>query len=141
MALSAAQVAKQWSERMQAAGQRMKDGVNEVTVSPTEQAAQAKDLWIAGVQKAAQEGRFEEGLRAVSLSDWKAAMIDKGVANMQTGARAAVGKVERFMRDLLPYTQSVRETIRAMPRGTLADSKARAAAAIDLMAAFRKSKR
>lgn len=134
-------VAKLWSERMQAAGQKMKDGVNAVTSSPMEAAAAAKDRWIAGVNKAAQEGTFEDGLRSVSLAEWKQAMTEKGVANMQTGARASVPKVERFLRDFLPYAESVSEEIKSMPKGTLADSIARSTAAITKLAAFRKGRR
>lgn len=141
MPLNPAAVAKLWSERMQSAGPKMKDGINAVQTSPTELAAQAKDRWIAGVNKAAAEGKYEDGLREVTLSDWKAAMIDKGVANMQTGARAAVSKVERFMRDFLPYAESVSEEIKSMPKGTLADSIARSTAAITKMAAFKRSRR
>lgn len=140
MPLSAAAVAKQWADRMQAAGQKMTDGVNNVTTSPTELAAQAKDRWIQGVTKAAADGKFEDGLRSVTLSDWKEAMIKKGVPNMQTGARAGQAKMERFLRDFLPFAEGVSQEIASMPKGTLQDSIARATAAITKLASYRRSR-
>lgn len=116
----------------------MKAGVDAVTVSPTEQAAAAKDQWIAGVQRAAAEGKFENGLRAVSLQDWKTAYKEKGIPAAANAARVAEPKMQRFLADFLPYAAQVSETVKAMPKGTLADSKARANAAIDMLAAYRK---
>lgn len=141
MPLNASAVAKLWADRAAAAGQRMKDGVNAVTESPTAKAAAAKDQWLAGVQRAATEGRYEDGLNAVTLQDWKTAMTEKGVSNMATGVRASVGKMERFLRDFLPYAESVSDEVRAMPKGTLQDSINRATAAITKLAQFRKSRR
>ena len=131
-------IAQKWADRLGRAADSVKNGVNSTTVSPTELAAQAKDRWIAGVQRAAEEGRFEEGLRSVSLSDWQKAMINKGIPNMQTGAREGVTKVEKFMRDFLPFAANVSETIKSMPKGTLQDSIARAETAIRMLAQYRK---
>lgn len=138
MAANPTTVAQKWASRMAGSGEAMKAGVAAVTTAPTELAAQAKDRYLAGVMRAAEEGKFEEGLRAVSLSDWQRAMTNKGVPNMQTGAREGVTKVEKFMRDFLPFAEQVSQEIAAMPKGSLEDSIARARAAITKMASYRR---
>lgn len=137
-ALNAATIAAKWGNRMAGAGEAMKNGVANVTVAPTQLAAAAKDRWIAGIQQAASEGRFEAGLQAVTLQDWQRAMTEKGVSNMQTGARTAVPKVQKFLADYLPFAAQVSDEVAAMPKGTIEDSVNRAAAAIRKLASYRK---
>lgn len=134
--LSAAAVAKKWADRTANSGEAMRAGVAAVTTSPTAAAAAAKDKWAAGVARAASEGTFEKGLAKVSLQDWQKAMSDKGVANLGTGVRAAQGDMQNFLTDFLPYAQQVSDTVQAMPKNTLEDSKARALAAIDMLAGY-----
>lgn len=136
--LNAAAIAAKWSNRMAGAGEAMKAGVAAVTVAPTQQAAAAKDRWIAGIQRSAAEGTYEQGLNAVTLQDWQRSMVDKGVTNMQTGARTAQPKVQKFLTDFLPFAASVSEEVAAMPKGTIEDSVNRAAAAIRKLASYRK---
>ena len=137
--LNASAVAAKWAARMAAAGDNMKNGVNAVTQNPAEAAAAAKDRWVAGIQKAAAAGKFEQGLANTTLQSWQKAMINKGIPNMQTGAREAQTKVQTFLSQLLPYTSDVSAKVKAMPKGTLSDSINRATAAITMMAQFRKS--
>lgn len=138
--LSPAAVAQKWANRMASAGESMKNGVQSVTVAPTEQAAAAKDRWMAGLQRAASENKFEAGLRRVSLEDWKRSMIDKGVSNMQNGARTAVPKVTAFLGEFLPFADNVSKEIQAMPKGTIEDSINRSTAAIRKLAAFKRTR-
>lgn len=136
--LNAQAVAAKWQSRMSAAGENIKSSVQTMTQNPAELAAQAKDRWIAGVQKAASEGKFENGLANVSLQDWQRAMVNKGIPNMLTGAREAQTKVQRFMQELLPYAADVSAKIRSMPKGTDQDGEARALETIRMMRRFRK---
>lgn len=133
-------VAQKWANRMASAGESMKAGVQGVTTAPTEQAAQAKDRWMAGLQRAATEGKFEAGLRRVTLEDWKRSMIDKGVANMQNGARTAVPKVQAFLAEFLPFADNVSAEVAAMPKGTIEDSINRSAAAIRKLSQFKRTR-
>jgi len=136
--MNAAAVAAKWASRMQAASETVKQGVQAMTTNPAELAIAAKDRWINGVQRAASEGRYEQGLSQVTLADIQRAMINKGIPNMMNGAREAQPKVQRFMSELLPYTAEVSAAVQAMPKGTLADSIARATRAIEMMAKFRR---
>lgn len=139
-ALSPNVAAQKWANRMASAGEAMKNGVQNVQTAPTEQAAQAKDRWMAGLQRAATEGKFEAGLRRVSLEDWKRSMIDKGVANMQNGARTAIPKVQAFLTEFLPFAESVSQEVASMPKGTIEDSINRSAAAIRKLASFKRTR-
>jgi hypothetical protein len=123
--LSAAAVADKWANRTANAADAMKAGVAAVTEAPTQKAAAAKDKWLAGVQAAAANGRFEDGLNAVSLQDWQKAMTDKGIPNMANGVRMAKQKMQNFLTNFLPFAQQVSDEIAAMPSGTVEDSRAR----------------
>lgn len=138
MALSAAAVAKKWADNMANAGAAMKAGVQAVTINPAAQAAAAKDLWLQGVQRAAAEGSFEAGLANTTLQSWQSSMINKGVPNMQTGVKEGLPKMQAFLQDFLPFAQQVSDNVKAMPKGTLANSIARAAAAITQLASYKK---
>lgn len=134
-------VAQKWKRNLQQATQTIKDGVTAVTKSPMEAAAAQKAAYVAGVQRAADSGKWEAGLRSVSTQSWKDAMINKGVPRISSGVEGAVTKVQSFFAQLLPYTAQVSATIRAMPKGTIEDSVARAAAAIRMMSNFTYAKK
>lgn len=139
--LNSQEIAAKWQRNTGAAQTAMKEGVMRVTESPMERAAQAKDRYVAGVQAAADSGKWEEGLRSVSLDDWKRLMIDKGVARVAGGVKEAMPKMVQFMDQLLPYTDAVSREIQAMPKGTLSDSAARMVKNMEKMSEFRFRKR
>lgn len=119
------EAAMAWSRGMLAAGSKIKDGVSRVTESPMAKAAQKAEAYVAGVQQAVQDGRWQAGLLSVSLEDWKQSMLQKGVANMQTGVKAGESKVRDFMQQFLPFAERVAQTVRAMPSDTLEQRLAR----------------
>lgn len=132
-------VAQRWKNGMNNATDKIKDGVNGVTESPMAKAAANVDGYVQGVQRAAQSGKWAAGLNRVSLSDWKSQMVGKGIANMSNGVNSAVPKVTRFLTDFLPYADSVKQQIAAMPNVTENDAEQRAIAAIRLMRQFKRS--
>lgn len=139
---SAAATYKKWADRMKAAASSsMKDGVNAVTVSPTEKAAAAVDKWAEGVRRAREEGTFEAGLRGVSLEQWRHAMLHKGIPHISEGVNLAQQKMERFLGELLAYTDNVSAQIQSMPDATREDRKARMDRNFELMSEFRSSRR
>lgn len=104
---NAAQAAANWSKGMAASGDKLKAGINAVTESPTAKAAAAVDRMVAGIVAAAASGKIQAGLNAVSLADWKNAMLNKGLARIAAGAQAAMPKVQAFQQQWLPFIQSV----------------------------------
>lgn len=117
--LSAQQIAQNWQRGLSGATEKIKQGVNAVTVSPTQKAAARQEAWLAGIQRAAADGRWQAGLNAVSLDQWKRDMIDKGVSRIAAGATAAQGKFASFMQEFLPHLQTGMAALESMPRGDL----------------------
>ena len=134
---NAAAVSARWQRNLSGATEKIREGIQSVTVSPTETALARKDNYLQGVQNAVANGTYEAGLRSVSLEDWKQAALTKGVARISAGAAAAQGKVQRFMDVWLPTQADLSRRIEQMPKGTIADSQARAAAAIQYNAALK----
>ena len=131
------QVAQKWQQRLSQSTQQITDGVNAVQQAPGAKAAQAKALWVQQVTAAADKWAQRTG--AVTLDAWKAAMINKGIPRVATGAQAATPKVEAFMTQFLPHVEAVAQRVRAMPKGGLANGINRATAQIQGNAAFKRS--
>lgn len=139
MAKSAQAVAEKWARRTAASTQDMIDGVNAVRTNPAESAIAKKQKLVANFNAAVNDGRWERGLRRVSLDSWKQAMIQKGVQRVAQGADAAKGKMTSFMAELLPYQDSVKAEIDNLPDLTLEDSANRMTTWMRRMAAFTRS--
>jgi hypothetical protein len=77
-------------------------------------------------------------LQAVSLQDWQNAMNTKAVSRIPQGVQAAQGTFQSFMDKWLPYQQQLQARVATMPKGTVADSQARASFAIAYNAAYSK---
>lgn len=118
-------VAKRWADSLSASGAKIRDGVNAVTESPTAKAALAVDRWVAGVQRARDDGSYVSGLNNVSLASWKQSMLDKGVNRISSGATAAIPKMTQFLTGFLPYVQSGVDQLTSMPRGDLSQNISR----------------
>ncbi len=134
--VTAAQAADKWKRRLQASTEDIRIGVTAVTEAPTELAAQAADKYLAGVQAAVATGKYQRGLRRVSLQDWKDATLGKGLQRIASGAEAAVPKVTAFMQQLIPFEERLMAEVDAMPNLTLEDSIARMGFWARGMAAF-----
>jgi hypothetical protein len=81
-------------------------------------AADKADKYVAGVQRAVANGKFQAGLRRGSLESWKDAMIRKGESRLGTGASAAIPKMTQFLSEFLPALESARQRISSMPTDT-----------------------
>lgn len=134
---SATQAATNWKNGMSNSGTKLTAGVNAVTQSPTAKAAQAVDRMVAGIQRAAQSGKIAAALNAVSLQDWKDAMINKGVPRVAAGASAAVPRVQAFFQQFLPYLAAGVQQLESQPRGDLETNIARSAFMQRYNAAFK----
>jgi hypothetical protein len=132
------QAAEKWSRRLAASTPDIQAGVQRLTTSPTQQAAGKQDKYVQGVQEAAQNGKWRAGLERVSLSQWQAATINKGVPRIASGAQAAQPKMQQFMAEFLPYVDQGVAQIQNMPDLTVEDGVQRAAAMIRHNAAFRR---
>lgn len=126
--LSAQEIAEKWNRRTIAAIPDAQRGVENVTVSPTKLAAEKQDKWLAGIQNAAQSGKWKTKLNAVSLEEWKSKTKQKMGERMSGGVQAAMGKRERFDQANIAALNEILPQIAAMPDLTLQDSINRATA-------------
>jgi hypothetical protein len=117
--------AEKWQRRLSAAAPDIQKGVSRVDISPTEKAAAKQDKMLANVTASIQSGKWAAGLRRVSISDWKAATINKGIPRLTQGVQGAAPKVANFANQLLPYQDSLQSQLANMPDLTLEDSIAR----------------
>ena len=139
MAASPNAIAQKWQRNLAGATESIRQGVQGTSVSPTERAAARTDAYVAGVQRAVADGKYQAGLRRVTLADWQRAMIDKGLPRVASGAAAAQGKVQEFMAEFLPFVEAgVSQINRDMPRGDLEQNIQRAAAIARHNATFRR---
>lgn len=130
-------VAANWQRGMANSSEKLKQGIQAVTVSPTSKAALRIDAMVAGVQRAANSGKTQAALNAVTLEDWKKSMLDKGVGRVAAGASAAQPKFAAFMQRFLPHLQQGLNQLDSMPRGDLEQNIARADAMMRHNATFR----
>lgn len=114
---SAQNVAQKWLRGVSGSAEAYKQGVNEVTVSPGERAAQNIDLMIAKLQAMRDDGSLAQAMRDVTLDEWKQAAIQKGAQRLASGAQAAVGDMENFLVQFLPFADQVAKNL--PQRGTL----------------------
>ena len=91
------------------------------------------------ITEAVNSGKCGDALRKVSLNEWKNAMLDKGLPRISSGIAAAKPKIQAFFEEWLPWEESISQTVKAMPKGTIEDSIARAAAVIRHNANFKRS--
>lgn len=138
---SPAQVAQNWANAMANSSQKLVAGVNAVTEAPTAKAARRVDAMVAGVQRAAQEGKIQRGLERVSLEDWRKAMLEKGATRVAAGAAAAKQKMQDFMADFLPHVEAGVRALDSMPRGDTETNIARAVAMMRHNATFKRTRR
>lgn len=129
------QAATKWQQRLAASSQQVTDGVNAVTVAPGAKAAQSADLWLQRVN--ASRDKWARNVAAVTLEEWRSKMITVGIPRIAQGASANQPKVQAFMAKFLPYLDQGVAQVKAMPKGTLADSIARATAMIQHNAAYK----
>ena len=134
--LNPAALAAKWASKYGSSTESYKQGVQAVVGNPAQKAIAAKDLWIARLNEAAADGRFEDGLSKVTEQSWKQACVEKGAAAMAAGARIGAAKVERHEREFGPTRDAI---VAGLPaRGTLDQNLERAAQMARAMAATRK---
>lgn len=126
------------SRRLKGAITDMQRGVEGVTASPTLAAAAKKDKMRAEINRSIDSGKWEAGLKRVSLQEWKDKMIQKGLGRVAAGIDAAAGKVKDFAAQLLPFQDTLAATIKKMPDVSLEDNINRMTSWIRGMAKFQR---
>lgn len=128
------------ARRLTAAVEDVRRGIDRVTENPMEKAAAKKDKMLANLTAAVNDGRWEAGLKRVSLEDWKTKARDVGVGRIAAGIQAAASKVVAFAEDLLPHIDAGQAKLKTMPDITLEDNIARMSTFVRHMAAMKRKK-
>lgn len=113
------------ARRLTAAVEDIRRGIDRVTESPMDKAIAKKDKMLANLTAAVNDGRWERGLKRVTLDDWKTKTRDVGVGRIAAGIQAASGKVVAFAEELLPHIDAGQAKLKNMPDITLEDNIAR----------------
>lgn len=131
--LDPASATAKWVRNIGNATQSITEGVQAVTQAPGAKAAAQVNVWLQRIQQSA--NKWAKNVGAVSLSDWQAAMI-AGIPKIASGAQAKQGKYQAFATKFFPHLQQGVAQVKSMPKGTLADAKARASFMIDWNAQY-----
>jgi hypothetical protein len=120
--LTAQEFQEKHARRTKAAVEDMRKGVEAVTESPTLKAAEKADKMKSNLVASIDNGKWQAGLKRVSLEDWKKNMIEKGVNRVASGIDGAAAKVQDFAAQLLPHIDKVQAEVKKMPDTTLEDN-------------------
>ena len=138
--VTADEAAEKWSRRLGAAGEDIRRGIERVQVAPGQAAVAQEAKMRAKTLEAIDSGKWRERTGAVTLTEWRSAAINKGLPRVAAGASEAQPKMRNFMAELLPFVDSARAEIAAMPSLTLDDSIARMTKFTRKMATFKRSR-
>lgn len=136
--LTPEQFAEKHNRRTKAALDDMRAGVETVDEAPTAKAAAKQEKMRQRLLEALESGKWANGLKRVSLEDWKQKMIDLGLNRVASGLDANKKKVEEFASQLLPHIEAGQNRIEKMPDVTLEDSINRMTAFIRHMSKFQR---
>lgn len=114
--------AEKWSRRLKGATEDIRRGVQRVNEAPGQAAARSQDLMLARTTEAITSGLWARQVGAVSLEDWRAAIINKGIGRIASGVDAAVPSQVDMATSLLAAVDASAAKARALPKGTLEDS-------------------
>ena len=120
--LTAEEFTEKHARRLKASTEDIRRGVERTTESPTAKAASKKDKMRTNINAALDSGKWEKGLRRVTLDEWKRKTVDVGVGRIAAGIDAATDKVRGFASELLPFIDKVQSDIKRLPDVTLEDN-------------------
>lgn len=135
---SVEQVLEKWVRNATGGVQSYRDAIQALSVNPLQKAADKSDDWQQRVSDPRTKEKYAQGLRRYSFEEWKAKTSTVGANRISEGIRQAAPRMRAFLAELLPYTQSLKERIRSMPKRSDADADARLQTAVAAMRAFRR---
>lgn len=119
--LTAAEAAEKWGRRLKGSTEDIRRGVQRVTEAPGVAAARNQDAMIQNLVASVQDGTWAARVSGVSLEDWKARTIDKGINRIAAGVDAAQTKQVQVMEQVLAAVDATTAEISRMPNVTLED--------------------
>ena len=136
--VSADEFASKWGRRLKSSVDIIEKHVNAVTESPMDKAVKKKDKFVKHLTDAINSGKWESGLKRVSLDEWKKKFVSKGIPAISRGVDASMDKMRDFGSQLLPHIEEGQKIVASMPDITLEDSIGRMERFIRHMAKFKR---
>lgn len=124
-----------WGQRLNASGQFITSGVNNVQQAPGVAAAAAQDRMLTNLTAAVTSGIWAKNVSGVSLADWKSAMTNKGIPRIAQGVTAAQKNKTQIITQLLNAVDNAVAQTNSVPRGNLDQNIQRATTFMRAMAA------
>lgn len=131
--ISPAQAKAKYQSAVQGSASAYQDGVNSVSVAPSQKAIAQKQKMVTNWNNAINSGKWEQKLGAVSLSDWKSATTGQGAVNYTASAQKGANKWGQWANTAFPIIQSIQDEIEAMPSTTMQDNIQRMIANVTMM--------
>lgn len=116
-------------------------GVMNPKISPTEAAIAVADSWHRIMSDSKTKEKWIEGRRAAGDETWLAGILGKGADRLVPGVEFGIGKYLEFANEFYPYMAPKVAEIKKMPKVTVEDRIARAAAMIKHNFNFKRKKR
>ena len=115
------EIASKQIRRLQDSTTDIEAGINRVTVSPCDLAADNLDKAGDNYMKAIRSGKMERGLRAVTAAEWKKAALAK-VDRIGQGIEESRAKLEQFHKQRNAAQDAIDAKLDAMPTRTIDDN-------------------
>lgn len=135
--MSPAEAQQKWQSRTAGSTQEMVAGVQRVTEAPGAKAAAKSQKWLAAVTAA--EPKFRRNVAAVTLEEWKKAMLEVGVPRVASGVQAKGHKWGKFAAEFFPHLDEGIRRVNAMPDTSFEDRLARMVAMVRHTHGFQRS--
>lgn len=120
--LTPEELAVKWAKRLKTSVEDIRAGVERVTEAPGLKAAEKADKWQARISELSTKEKWARRVAAVSLDDWKIAIIQKGLPRISAGVDAAQPKMVNFAVQLIAHQNAGLRVLEDMPDLTLEDN-------------------
>ena len=127
------EIASKQIRRVQDSIPDIEAGINRVTVSPTELAAQNLEKAETNYVKSIRSGKMARNLRAVTLAEWKARTLAK-IGRISSGIEESRTTLEKFHKQRNEWQNEIDSGLASIPTKSLEDSRRRMIFQMDAMA-------
>lgn len=118
--------AERWGAGLNGSIERIRSGVQAVTVAPGKTAAARADKWQAAISRVETKAKWAQRVGSVSLEDWQSAMLNKGLNRIPDGVAQAQGRMAEYGAKLIAHQNALLAELDGMADITLEDSIRRA---------------
>lgn len=103
-----------WTRRMKGATEDIKRGVDRVREAPGVKAAAKKEKMRQGILDAIDSGKWASRVASVTVDEWRAQMLNKGLARISAGVDGAADKQDAFFAQLFEHQDRVVSNVSKM---------------------------